>query len=222
MYTIIIILHTNTASDDGSAVNIRDSNVMIGGSMNISGGSSFSNCYIDGSLNFHNCTVSLIGVLILENNTAYKGGAISAEDSEVDFVGCIKCINNIAYRSGGALFARNSAVMVRSSSNCNIFQTNIAAEKGGAIYAMDSTIINLSGSQRFLLNSADQGGAVAIDSSSKLVLAQPLQANFIKNNASVDGTIFYDDTFSASQCTSSTNGGNNYCFIELDSTSNIQ
>ena len=171
----------NSAGNSGSAVYIADSNVMISGSINISGGFSSSNPYIrvDGSMKFQNCTVSLTGVLILENDKTYTGGAISAENSEVDFVGCIKCINNTAYNSGGALFAKNSTIKLTDNSDCNIFQNNIAYDKGGAIYAVDSTI-SLSGSQRFVLNSAVKGGAIAIDSSSKLVLAQPLQVSFIK------------------------------------------
>ena len=211
----------NSASNSGSAVYIDGSSVTIGGSMNISGGLGSPNPYIDGSMKVLNCTVSLIGVLILENDTAYTGGAISAHDSEVDFLGCIQCIANRAYENGGALFAENSIIKFRNNSDCNIFQNNITGKKGGTIYAVDSTI-SLSGSQGFLLNSADQGGAVATDSSSKLVLAQPLQASFIKNSASVGGVIFHEDTFSASQCVSTNSGRNNYCFIEVDSTSTIQ
>ena len=215
----VALLH-NTGKSDGSTVSIRDSSITIDGSMNISGDS--SNLFIEGSMEILNCTVSLNGVLLIENNTAYRGGAISARDSGIDFVGCIQFINNIAQISGGALFAKNCTVTVRSGNNCNIlFQSNIAGGRGGAIYAEES-IISLSGSQRFLLNSADKGGAIAIDSSSKLVLAQLLQASFIKNNASLGGAISYEDVFSASQCTNSANRGNNYCFIELDSASDIQ
>ena len=212
----------NSATNSGSAVYIRDSTVMINGRMNISSGTMISSLLLlEGSLGFLNCRVHLSGVLILENNTGDMGGAISARNSKIDILGCIQCINNLAHTSGGALFARNSTVRLRNNSDCNtIFQTNIAAEKGGAIYAVDSTI-SLSGSQTFLSNSASQGGAIAVDSSSKLVLNQPLQARFIENNAFVGGAIFYEDTFSSIQCTSTISEGNN-CFIELDSTSNIQ
>ena len=135
----------NSAVNSGSAVYIDGSSVTIGGSMKISGGLGRPNPYIDGSMKFLNCTVSLIGVLILENDTAYTGGAISAHDSEVDFLGCIQCIANRAHENGGALFAENSTIKFRNNSDCNIFQNNIAGKRGGAIYAVDSTI-SLSGS----------------------------------------------------------------------------
>ena len=215
----------NSASNGGgSGINFRHSNVTISGSMNISGGfGSFPfPSLMDGSLKFLNCTVSLIGMLNFKNNTAKTGGAVHAQDSRVDVLGCIQCINNSVHRSGGALFTKNSTINFRNNVNtdCNIFQNNIAGVKGGAIYAEDS-IISLSGSQRFSLNSAIQGGAIAIDSKSKLVLSQPLQANFIENNASVGGAIFYEDSFSTRQCAYSISDISD-CFIKLDSTSNVQ
>ena len=120
----------------------------------------------------------------------------------------------------------NSTVNIRNNDNCSIFQSNTAVERGGSFYAIDSTI-SLSGSQKFLNNSASQGGAIAIDSSSKLVLNEPLQASFVENNASVGGAIFFEDAFSASQCTESNPDDGSpddrvNCFIELESTSNIQ
>ena len=212
----------NSAGNSGSSILIEDSHVMITGSMNISGSLGFKNPYIDGSMNFRNCTVFLLGELILENGKTHNGGAISTKDSEINVFGCIKCINNVAYRNGGALFATNSTIRFRNNNDCNVFQTNKAYDKGGAIYAEGSTIISLSGSINFLFNSAIQGGAIAIDSSSKLVLAEPLQADFRNNNASVGGVIFHEDTFSTSQCASTISTFNTYCFIELESMSNIQ
>ena len=214
----------NSATDSGSAVYIRDSSVMISAKMNISGGTTIgSSQLLEGSLAFLDCHVRLSGELILENNTGDMGGAISARNSTMDILGCIQCIRNLAHTSGGALFVKNSIIRLRNNSDCNsIFQTNIAYDKGGAIYAIDSTI-SLSGSQRFLLNSASQGGAIALHTGSKLILTLPLQAAFVENNASVGGAIFYEDIFSSSQCASSRAiSGNSKCFIELESTTNIQ
>ena len=211
----------NTAGSAGSAIFIRDSNATISGSMNISNGGSLSGNA--GSLSFRNSVVIFTGMLVLENNVGFEGGAINARDSVVEFLGCVQCCNNLARLSGGALFARNSKINFRNDSDCNIFQSNIAGYRGGALSTIESTIINSSGSQKFLYNSAIQGGAMAFDSSSKLVLSQPLQASFIENNASVGSAIFYEDTFSARQCAESIlNNDRSDCFIELDSTSNVQ
>ena len=208
----------NSAWNAGSSVFIRASNATIGGNMNISNG--FSRYSIlEGSLGFLNSTIYLTGVLILENNTGDLGGAINVKDSQLYISGCIQCFNNIAQLSGGALLVRNSTVNFINNSNCNIFQANIALERGGAFYAIDSTI-SLSGLQKFSFNSASQGGAIAIDGSSTLVLTQPLQASFVGNNATVGGAIFREDSFSANQCADDDRDSN--CFIELDSTSNIQ
>ena len=212
----------NTATSAGSAVYINASNANIGGNINISNNFSRSRySFLEGSLSFSSSIIYLTGVLVLENNTGDLGGAINVRDSEVNVLGCIQCFNNRAYTRGGALLARNSAINFRNYSNINVFQTNAAAERGGAFYAISSTI-SLAGLQKFLNNSAMQGGAIAIDSSSKLVLSQPLQASFVENNASVGGAIFYDDAFSADQCTEQNFIDRGSCFIELDSTSNIQ
>ena len=173
--------------------------------------------------------------IIFERNMAKNGGAISSEGFILHISTC-DFHNNTSSLSGGAVYLTrvnavfdgtnnfqwnvanvNSVNMTFSGENINS-SSNSVVERGGAIYTIDGTI-SLSGSQRFILNSAQQGGAIAIDSSSKLVLTQPLQASFIQNSASVGGAIFYEDVISASQCTKSSKAS---CFIELDSTSNIQ
>ena len=211
----------NTAIKAGSAVYINTSNGNIGGKVNIFNGFSRYSFH-EGSLTIRNSILHLTGMLVLENNRGGQGGAIHAKDSELNFWGCIQCFNNLAYSNGGALLARSSTINIRNNSSCSIFQNNVAVRRGGALFAMDSTI-NLSGSQKFLNNSARQGGAIGIDSSSKLVLSQPLQASFIENNAFVGGAVFYEDIFSANQCAESNPNELrvNNCFIELDSTSNI-
>ena len=212
----------NTADNDGSAVHINDSIANISGNMYISNNGFGKYSILKGSLNFRSSILHLTGNLFLENNTGNEGGAIYARDSELRFWGCFQCSNNVAHSSGGVLLARKSTISIRNNSSCNIFQTNVAVKRGGVLYSIDSTI-NLSGSQMFLNNSAMQGGAIAIDSSSKLVLSQPLQASFVINSALVGGAVFYEDVFSARQCADNRDEPNpDECFIELDSTSNIR
>ena len=152
-----------------------------------------------------------------------QGGAIYTESSDLELEGILFERNTAG--SGGAILVGNSKINFKNSNDHNTFQANVAVVRGGAFYATDSTI-SLSGAPRFSCNSAYQGGAVAIDSSSKLVLTPPLQASFVKNDASVGGAIFYEDIFSPSQCAqshaeSNSNNLRSSCFIELDSTSNI-
>ena len=216
----------NSARNAGSAAYIVGSDVKISGNMNISNNhfDFMRHSCVDGSLAFINSTVSITGILILENNTGSGcgSGAIFAENSEIYFLGCIQCIKNLGHSRGGALFAWNSTINFRNNSDCNVFQANFVNDIGGAFHAIDS-IINLSGSLKFIRNSAQKGGAIHIDTTSKLVLAQPLQASFVENSASVGGAIFYEDSFSAIQCKEyipiNSRGS---CFIELHSTSNTQ
>ena len=213
----------NSAGNAGSAVYFHESNVRISGNMNISNNFDFMrHSCVDGSLTFINSTVSVTGMLTLENNTGCAGGAIYMQNSKIYFFGCIQCIKNQGRSRGGAIFAMNSTINFRNNSDCNIFQANFADDKGGAFCTIDS-IINLSGSLKFMHNSAEKGGAIEMDGTSKLVLMQPLQASFVENSASVGGVIFYEDAVSASQCAKHIPiNSRGTCFIELKSTSNIQ
>ena len=110
---------------------------------------------------------------------------------------------------------------------CVQFLNNEAPYRGGAIFAIDSSL-NITGTQKFLQNSAQQSGAMACDNS-KLILTEPLTINFIENRAYTDGgVIFHADEASFSMCmlstvvTTDSLYDKEYCFIELDSAPNIQ
>ena len=217
----------NGAVDFGSALFARFSSVTVSGNVSVSHGLSSKLQYsiLEGAISFLKCRASFTGVLILTNNSANEGGGISIRDSEVYFVGRTEYLNNQAMSNGGALFARNSKVVLRNSNHSSTLKSNIAAREGGAIYAIDSSVY-MTGTQYFMLNSAQRGGALALSGSSKLILTEPLQADFIQNNAFIHGgAIFIEDTFSISLCTrlsSNTAIEAKECFIELNSISNIQ
>ena len=220
----------NGAITSGSALYIRNSNIIISGNVSISNGLSSKAQYtslLEGAIGLLNTTmiITATGYLSLTNNTAFEGGAIIARDSEVVVSGCIRCYNNRANSTGGGLIARRSVINLRSTANCSIFQGNSAHDKGGAIYAELNSFVNMTGLQNFIQNSAQYGGALALSHTSKLILSNPLQANFTENKGLAGGgAIYYEDSFSRSQCINITTKEQQAldCFIELTSESDIQ
>ena len=217
----------NGAVSAGSALYIKFSNITISGNVSISDGNSSKAKYsiLQGAIGLFNSRMILTdtGHLLLTNNTADEGGAINVWNSEIEFNGCIQCYNNQAYSSGGALFARKSMINLKTPTNCSIFQSNIARNRGGGVYAIDS-LVNMTGLQNFVQNCAQYGGALAFDYSSNLILSDPLQAHFVENDGLEGGAIYYEDSFSRSQCihvNSSVQQDTN-CFFELTSKSDIQ
>ena len=105
----------------------------------------------------------------------------------------------------------------------NKFLNNNASTLGGAIYAsLNNGSVNMTGTQNFIQNSARQGGAMAFIVSSKLILTESLQVNFVKNKAVMNGgAIFFGDAFSISQCTGQSIVQEE-CFVELSSAADIQ
>ena len=193
---------------------------------------------LDGAIGALHSRLYVTGVLILTKNNGYEGGALNLRHSELEFDGCVQLSNNQAISNGGAVYARNSVIGLKDNNNCNNFQGN-TGNRGGAMYLVDS-LVHLTGTQNFRWNSAKQGGAMALSGSSKLILGEPLQANFNENLAATDGgAIYYADSVSITQCvdynqlqqgdcspeSSQCNVFNDEgeCFIELKSReSNIQ
>ena len=213
----------NNAASYGPALYARNSIVTVGGNISVQSSLPSKAGYVvfQGAMAFDNSTAYVTGTLNLTNNTADEGGCIYVKDSEFTFQGCIQSLNNKVLLKGGVLFAKNSTVSLRSKDNCSsVFQNNSATYQGGAIYGIDS-LLYMSDTHSFLYNSAERGGALALSGSSKLVLIGPLQVNFIQNNASISGgAIFYEDTFSISQCERLVSNSKTFeCFIELINSS---
>ena len=213
----------NGALVSGSALYIKHSNMTISGNVSIS--DSLSGL-LEGAIGLFNTTMILTvtGRLLFNNNTAFEGGAISVRYSEVQLNGCIQCYNNRAYATGGAVIARRSVINLKSTTNCSLFQGNTAHNKGGAVYAEMNSFVNLTGLQNFVQNTAQYGGALAFSHTSKLILSDPLRAKFVENKGLASGgAIYYEDSFSRSQCVNMTTKEQQTvdCFIELTSESNI-
>ena len=87
------------------------------------------------------------------------------------------------------------------------------------------SLLNLTGLIRFVKNSAQRGGAMVFYGASKLLLSDPLQIEFIKNQANYTGGAIHSEfqtTISSNQCEDpNTLADREMCFIELSSKTNI-
>ena len=217
----------NAVGNSGPALYAQHSNITISGNVSVSSGLTrkAGQIILEGAITLFNCTAMFIGSMEISNITAAEGSCIHAIDSEIDFHGCIHWHKNRALSNGGALYVKNSVVSLRSKSNCSTVQQNIASRLGGAIYAIDSSLL-MSNSTNFIQNIAEYGGALAFDETSKLVLSEPLHANFANNHALISGgAIYRGDTYSLRECARLRENSNLNpldCFVELRSTANLQ
>ena len=219
----LVRLSMNSAGIGGSALYATNSNIAIGGNVTIEHGNNMAGTRgLEGSIGLLDSEILITGHLTVSNNSAGEGGGISVRHGTVDVQGCVQFLNNSAADGGSIRASANSTVILRG--NCTLFHSNMA-DKGGAIKATDSSVI-LSGSQKFISNSAEKGGVLALNAlfgSSKLILDEYLSVDFVDNHASsVGGVIFFADTVSVSQCSTSSSKEEPTCFLELNAESNIQ
>ena len=214
-----IYSYLSTLLFSGSAMFLRNQVIAPQGSGIASGGATST---YHTTLTFETCKRFNDIFLFTENSATFEGGAISMLRSGLTLQGGALFEGNVA-SYGGAITLRNSHLLLSTSQYVNTTFTfhgsMVNAISGGAIYVVDGSV-NMTGTLYFLLNSAQQGGAMTFSGSSRLILTEPLRANFIENQATaVGGAIFFADAVSISQCTGSSNQED--CFIELNSTSNI-
>ena len=93
---------------------------------------------------------------------------------------------------GGEMNADDSKM---TFSRQNSFLNNTAwFNKGGAIFLLDS-VSNITGIQNFILNSAPNGGVMAIGGTSKLILDDDVKLNFVKNKTLHHGGTLVFETY---------------------------
>ena len=165
------------------------------------------------------------------------GGAIYTLDSNLTMYGRVLFEGNSA-DTGGAIYAQGYFYVTTSSVELSSrdvwFNRNTALLNGGAVY-VSNTLINMTGALHFIKNSAQRGGAIAFishssydsngyfTSSSKLLLTEPLMAEFIENLANMSGgVIFFDEgNIGISRSCDKNPDIISYCFIEFSSRDNI-
>ena len=167
----------------------------------------------------------------LVSNIAFVGGALYFRHSIIKFYDSVILFNNSAASDGGALFTvgvklffNHRAVSTDSTQGIISFRQN-AARFGGSISSRSSNF-TFTGTVLFIENWAMFiGGAIALDSDSKLIFISSTTTSFIRNYArDVGGALFVDD----GRCSSTTANNiivKNECFFAIegpyDSLTNI-
>lgn len=178
----------------------RNNSAATGGAIYASQNSelSLSNCYLDlnkatgqgGAIYLSQCNISSLGHTEFHMNSANQGGAMymtagcEVSGTEVVFYA------NTAKGNGGAIEIHGSVFTLDGSRS--MFMSNTAGSNGGAMYIS----YNSDGPRystvrmeniRFELNSAENGGALNLSSSSTVSL---VSCSFLANNAKLGGAIY--------------------------------
>ena len=158
-----------------------------------------------GAVHLINTNLALYGGIIFWNNKAdIFGGAIACKISTVQICESSLFVENTAY-IGGAIFTVTSHILF--SVNCSssvwnnsssvwnnsiVFLLNRAQYSGGSVSSCDSDFYFM-GNVQFNNNTADYGGAIILDETSKLILNPNLNLSFRHNYAiETGGVIYYD------------------------------
>ena len=155
-----------------------------------------------GAITVYGSTLVFTGVSHFSNNKASYGGAILATESTVTMFGETVFTNNTAVNSsGGGIYLHQSNMKVKG--NCNVFQNY--ATGGGGIH-VSSTILSVyqPGVLQFTNNSAESGGAMYFEGSSRLNLVKLYDTAeqliiFTRNHAKYGGALYIaEDTVACS------------------------
>ena len=210
-YTKVIsgrVLFVDNTASNGGAVSIEAlSNLTMSGNVSFFNNTAKSNDGFGGAVYVVHGGVIFSGEVWFIDNSAIRGGAITLERGACHLSGDISFISNTATTEGGAMLLHNPE--------------EIVSRLGG------ETVLYMTGNVSFTMNSAEQGGAIVFRDSARLMLTEPLQADFIDNHADTyGGAVFVSrDTTIRSLCferpSSDSETPLDECFFELDSESNI-
>ena len=179
-----------------------------------------------GAMHAENSTLSLRTSGFLYNNKAGSGGGLSALQSTVMFSDTHRFEGNVALAyGGGAVQLTLSSMLVSGNTSFSkntgftgggvhidrseieirgltSFQNNTALYQGGAIFVSQQSVATFAGCDTVLGgNSAQEGGALAMENGGRMVFESPLALNVVDNVAhSHGGGILHTDYITASKC----------------------
>ena len=204
-----------------------------------------------GAITLVQTTLYLRGQSLFENNHAEIGGAIVATESILYLMDSVTVRRNTAYNSGGGLYLSQSELYGLRESTL-IISSNSAGTRGGGIHAVSSSIKGTvtgivqtdrksnttsevyKGAQiNIISNSAPRGGALYLESNSKVTLLKDFifytlmnhsAVTFIGNTATYGGAIYVDDESNLATCVSNpfdVNSPKSECFVRVIATHTI-
>ena len=170
----------NSASLNGGGVSAKYSNVVI--TRNNIAFTVNTAVYRGGSIYALNCRIRFDGTgFLIGNKAQLDGGGIYADGSNLNFSANLTISNNTA-QIGGGIYSDNSTF---SSNGHDLVERNVATYYGGGIF-MKRTFCIYAGSNKFIANSAKEGGGVYATANSTLISLGGMNT-FRANRASVSG-----------------------------------
>ena len=185
---------SNTAGNCGSALyTYKMENVYLEDTCAITNSNS-ALCITQSSVNFS-------GKTIIFNNSGTLGGGIkvTSKNTFLHFRGCTVLYGNKA-GLGGAIYSLFGTELTFSGDT--LFSHNTADTNGGAIYSVYTNItFDLNSVSSFKWNTAENGGAIYLNSASFLTFNKGVNISMSYNHATkYGGGIYNEDIASATQC----------------------
>ena len=154
-------------------------------------------------------TITLNGVIVFKHNCATNGGGILAAASKMWIGGEIYMTHNAATDTGGGIYLYQTELKLQGDTNIT---QNTASKRGGGVHAIASSIMlalyqirHSSSKLHVFSNSAERGGGICFEASSKLYVMSNVRdiVYFEHNMADYGGAIFVDDKRNIGTCNSS-------------------
>ena len=219
----ISFVNNSAPNGNGGALSLSNISSDISGKIVFIGNTAM---YDGGAMVLFRGTSSIFGnVSFVDNSVSSRnGGAMSINYGQINISGHTSFVHNAARYEAGALELYRSAGVISGNSTFINNSISYAYGSGGAVEmdTINGENLTLTGTQKFLQNSAERGGAMAFFGRYKLVLTSPLQGIFIENRATDYGGAMYfaDDTTARVQCAVPYFSRDD-CHLELSSLSNI-
>ena len=192
---LLVLEETNFKhNQDGAEILARHSKVELYGSNSFT--DNLCTHSSKSALVLNSCSVIFYGKTTFLRNKGRYGAAIYSENSALNFQGHTIFLENEAECGGALLLYKNVSMTVGQLAEIR-FVRNHAQLLGGAVYARDSQIIMKNGGNlSFVENVGYDGGALAMVDGSVINFEVQSQMTFLKNHAQhYGGAIYYEDDY---------------------------
>ena len=186
----IRLFNTQLIHNHRTAIDASETNIIFRGNTTVA-----SNTGYWGAVSLLQCIACFYGGSNFISNKGKVSGAIIATGSVLKFKQSVHIFADNEGNCGGAISLKGNSRIEFCKSTHVKFEKNQAQRKGGAIYAEDSNInVKSHASVIFTNNTGYNGGALALIDNSHIILQTPFQVQFLQNCAKrFGGAIYLND-----------------------------
>ena len=220
----ISFMNNSAPNGNGGALSLSNISSEISGEVSFIGNTAM---YDGGAMVLFRGTSRISGknVSFVKNSVSSRnGGAMSINYALINISGNSSFVRNTARYEAGALELYRSAGEISGNSTFINNSITYTYGSGGAVEmdTINGESLTFTGTQKFMQNFAERGGAMAFFGRYKLILTSPLEGTFIENRATDYGGAIYfaDDTSARVQCAVPYFSRDD-CHLELSSLSDI-